>query len=115
MEPNGHTYEAFKIPVKYDRWDIKNYPKSFQELKKSEFWRGFAYNGLWYGKQLPKHPLKKRLLYKLTRMFTDKYALPSHITERSIVIKNCPQNVRNDLLAQDGVGEIEMPPNFKTF
>lgn len=115
MEPNGHTYEAFKIPVKYDRWDIKNYPESFQELKKSEFWRGFAYNSLWYGSQLPRHPFGKRLKFRLTYRFTDRYALPSHITERSIVIKNCPENVKADLLAQEGVGEIKMPLNFKPF
>ncbi len=115
MEPNGHTFEAFAIPVKYDRWDIKNYPKSFQELDKLEYWKGLAYNTSWYGKQLPRHPFKKRFLQRLTYKFTDKYVLPSHITERSIVIKNCPEKVREDLLSQEGVAAIDMPKNFKPF
>lgn len=113
-EPNGHQYIALRIPTG-DHWNLSQFSTIMQSIPKKQ-WKGFGYNILWYGKQLPWHSFKKVLLQKLTWRFTDKYLLPTHETYRTIAIKDCPEKFLKRLMSIEKVQLLEnMPEKFKPF
>jgi len=66
------------------------------------------YQVLWYGKQLPEHPLRKRIT-----AFIHKQTLPASRLIVDVTVKNCTDELKNKLLSCGDVQIIDTPEKWR--
>jgi len=106
MKGNENIYTTFETPVAGDGSRDEPFKSKSYNFDDAVLRRDYCI--LWYGKQLPKHPLKKRILSYLF-----KTPLPQNKIVVDITVKNCSKDMEERLLHYPDVKIIKTKDEWR--